>query len=208
MRKIKVLLIESEHIGTHIKKKIQEQPDIFVVELMASRELIRQHITQGIYDIILMDLWFALSFIEKYDLILYQGHIKTILLSSEKDGEWISSAIQAGMINIVLHSSYENISFAIRDAYSGRRYNEVKIMEILSQEISRLKKIEGKWILTRSEQEILELIGQGYSRKQIMEYLHVSEGAVKNHVFHAIKKMKVKNGKEAAALAKRKGWIS
>lgn len=57
------------------------------------------------------------------------------------------------------------------------------------------------------ELEVIKLISKGYTRKQIMQTLYISESTVKSHFFHLIKKFNVSSGKEAALIARRKGWI-
>lgn len=211
MSKIKVALIESNPVWREtLLHTLQIEPDLEVVETAASKEQGQQLIIQKQFDVVLLNLMLVPDIHDGLDLAneAIKENAKMLLMASESDSEWVGNAIQAGVMNIVLKSCYEQLPTAIREVYLGHDFIHPHTLQMLRHEIIRLKIIEGEWMLTRSEREILELIGQGYSRKQIMAYLHVSESAVKNHVFHAIKKMKVKSGKDAAAMAKRKGWIS
>jgi DNA-binding NarL/FixJ family response regulator len=63
---------------------------------------------------------------------------------------------------------------------------------------SRMKgtaKIAG---LTPREKDILGLIGDGLSNRQIADYLHIEEGTVKNHVHHILHKLDVRSRSDAA----------
>jgi two-component system NarL family response regulator len=54
--------------------------------------------------------------------------------------------------------------------------------------------------LTQREEEILRLIQDGLSNKEIASRLHITSNTVKNHVHHLLEKLKVRNRHEAAWL--------
>lgn len=53
--------------------------------------------------------------------------------------------------------------------------------------------------LTPREEEVLELIGKGWTNQEIAEHLHIQLGTVKNHVHSILVKLDVENRKQAAA---------
>ncbi len=185
--------------------------DIVIVETAQTIEQAKSFMENSVFDILLLDLDLNVLKLEQINHILkaiHEGTFKTIVVLPEDNAEWVSDAFLAGASNVISQSQYFDLPNVIREVSKVEYQCMHPIsLKLLRSEMKRLKQIEGIWFLTRSEREILELINHGYSRKQVMAHLHVSESAVKTHVFHAIKKMKVKNGKEAAALAKRKGWI-
>ena len=52
-------------------------------------------------------------------------------------------------------------------------------------------------VLTRREQEVIDLLAQGLSNKQIAQRLHIQVATVKNHVHNVLKKLDVKGRREA-----------
>jgi len=70
----------------------------------------------------------------------------------------------------------------------------------LSAEVSRIKAIE-TMVLTDREMEILQLLDEGQSNKQIAQALHISLHTVKNHVHRILEKLEVSNRREAVHLA-------
>jgi two-component system nitrate/nitrite response regulator NarL len=62
--------------------------------------------------------------------------------------------------------------------------------------------------LTTREREILELIDEGFSNKQIAQRLRIELPTVKNHVHHILVKLGVNRRAEAAALARSSGLRS
>lgn len=76
----------------------------------------------------------------------------------------------------------------------------------LSAEVSRIRTID-TMVLTDREMEILRLLDEGQSNKQIAKALHLSLHTVKNHVHSIIQKLEVSNRREAVHLAYNKGWL-
>ena len=62
--------------------------------------------------------------------------------------------------------------------------------------------------LTRRESEILQLVANGLSNKEIANELTITEGTVKNHVHNALEKLHLTNRVQAAAYAVRQGLTS
>jgi DNA-binding NarL/FixJ family response regulator len=60
--------------------------------------------------------------------------------------------------------------------------------------------------VTRRELEILQLVADGLSNKEIGKKLFITEGTVKNHVHNALEKLHVENRVQAAAYIVRQGW--
>lgn len=76
----------------------------------------------------------------------------------------------------------------------------------LSTEVSRIKAID-TMVLTDREMEILQLLDEGQSNKQIALALHISLHTVKNHVHRILEKLQVNNRREAVHLAYNHGWL-
>jgi DNA-binding NarL/FixJ family response regulator len=76
----------------------------------------------------------------------------------------------------------------------------------LSAEVSRIKSID-TMVLTDREMEILQLLDEGQSNKQIAQALHISLHTVKNHVHRILEKLQVNNRREAVHLAYHNGWL-
>jgi two-component system, NarL family, nitrate/nitrite response regulator NarL len=63
-------------------------------------------------------------------------------------------------------------------------------------------------VLTRRESEILQLVADGLSNKEIANELTITEGTVKNHVHNALEKLHLTNRVQAAAYAVRQGYAT
>ncbi len=55
--------------------------------------------------------------------------------------------------------------------------------------------------ISHRELEVLALVMEGYSNKQVAEILHIKHQSVKNHAHHLMKKLGVRNGSQAVVIA-------
>lgn len=62
-------------------------------------------------------------------------------------------------------------------------------------------------VLTLREREVLLLVAQGKSNKEIAEQLNIAERTVRSHLENILQKLDVKNRTEAAIKAVQEGWI-
>ena len=65
----------------------------------------------------------------------------------------------------------------------------------------------GSGVLTPRQTEILALIANGESTKEIAQMLHISEETVRNHVRHALRRLRAHSRAEAVAVAYRTGLL-
>jgi DNA-binding CsgD family transcriptional regulator len=65
----------------------------------------------------------------------------------------------------------------------------------------------GSGVLTPRQTQVLALIANGASTKQIAQILHISEETVRNHVRHALVRLRVHSRAEAVAVAYRTGLL-
>lgn len=79
-------------------------------------------------------------------------------------------------------------------------------LQQLSAEVSRISAMD-TLVLTDRELEILLLVDEGQSNKQIARSLRISLHTVKNHVHRILEKLQVSNRREAAYLANSNGWL-
>ena len=61
--------------------------------------------------------------------------------------------------------------------------------------------------LTDRERQVLRLAADGQSGADIAEFLHLSEGTVRNYLSEAVGKLSARNKVDAARIARAKGWL-
>jgi two-component system, NarL family, response regulator len=124
-----------------------------------------------------------------------------VLTSFEKE-EDIYRAVRAGAHGYLLKDTSESeMIAAINIVHSGRRYIPRHIAARLTDRMMRSD-------LTARELQILELLAQGSTNKQIAGTLSISENTVRHHVNNIMEKLQVSDRTEAVATALRNGVLS
>ena len=134
---------------------------------------------------------------------------QVVILSSYDDIKLIKEVLSMGAKGFVpKKSAGEHIVKAIRNVFKGEQYfsDEVKekMMKTLMGKPTQEKgSQEGMLInsLTRREYQILKLIAQQYTTKEIAQALHVSDSTVETHRKNLIRKVNVKNSVGLAIFA-------
>lgn len=125
-----------------------------------------------------------------------------ILLFTTYDGdEDIFRAMHAGARGYVLKDCpRDELIRAVRTIHRGSRY--------LSPPVgAKLADAQGLPPLTEREREVLKLLAEGQSNKEISFSLAVSESTVKTHVASIIEKMGVNSRTEAVLTAQKRGFL-
>jgi len=140
------------------------------------------------------------------------SNIKVIALSMHSERQIVVGILRAGALGYLLKdSSSMELVEAVRTVYRGRNYLSQKISDIVLQEISDVKKDTesiGVEILTNRECEILQLISEGNSTKNIAEVLFISPKTVESHRANIMEKLNIHNIPELTKYAIREGLTS
>jgi DNA-binding NarL/FixJ family response regulator len=124
-----------------------------------------------------------------------------VLTSFEKE-EDIYRAIRAGAHGYLLKDTSESeMIAAINILFAGKRYIPRHIAARLTDRMMRSD-------LTARELQILELLAQGSTNKQIAGTLSISDNTVRHHVNNIMEKLQVSDRTEAVATALRNGVLS
>jgi DNA-binding NarL/FixJ family response regulator len=126
-----------------------------------------------------------------------------LMLTSFADDEALFDAILAGAAGYVLKQIRgSDLTGAVRAVAAGQSLLDpratAKVMERLRSQASRTDPLEG---LTERERDILVLIGEGLTNRQIGDRLHLAEKTVKNYVSNLLAKLGMERRTQAAVFA-------
>jgi DNA-binding NarL/FixJ family response regulator len=126
---------------------------------------------------------------------------RIIVLTTFDGDEDIYRAVQAGAKGYLLKDvPREGLMDSIRRVYAGETFVPLHLVAKLADRIS------GE-TLSEREIEVLKLMAQGKSNKEIAAALFISEGTVKSHGKSIFARMNVRSRAEAVAEASRRGLI-
>lgn len=158
-------------------------------------------------DIVLMDIRLAGgSGIEACQQIKEQlPETKVLMLTSFAEDELLFAAIRAGATGYLLKQiAGGDVVRAIEAAARGESMLDPSLTQRVFSEVRRsIKKEEAVAFqdLTAQERQVLYLIAEGRTNREIATELFLSEGTVRNYVSSILSKLSVSNRAEAAAYA-------
>jgi DNA-binding NarL/FixJ family response regulator len=134
---------------------------------------------------------------------------RIIILTAYDEDERIVSAVVAGAQGYLLKGApREDIFRAIRVVHAGGSLLQPMVASKLRQHLSRQWAKSAETIdLTPREIEVLQLIAQGMSNKQIAADLAITERTTKFHVSSILSKLEAANRTEAVRLAAQRGLV-
>lgn len=178
-----------------LRTLIDLEPDLTVVDLAENGRDALSKINAAQPNVVLMDIRMpVMDGVECTKTIKQQYPcIKVLILTTFDDDEFIIEALRNGAVGYILKDlSSEKLVEAIKDAYSGNSIMQPQIAaKIVSHIAGKTKEPNHKLELTDREKDVLQLVGNGMSNKEIAKKLYISEGTVKNYISNLYSKLEV-----------------
>ena len=208
------VLVADDHaiVRKGICALLATEPDIEVVgEAKDGRDVIAE--TQRLQpDVILMDLVMpGMDGLEAIrHITTHQPGTRILVLTSFAGDDKVFPAIRAGALGYLLKDSGpEELVQAIHQVYRGRSSVHPTVARRLLQELSGPSgRGSDRESLTEREVEVLQLVAQGQSNRQISHQLAISEATVRTHVSNILAKLTLSSRTQAALYALQKGLVS
>ena len=138
------------------------------------------------------------------DLKNISDDLKIVVISTSENISQIKKIILSGVDGYILRrADFSNIKQAFEQIFQGQKYIPDALKDIENENIN---KINSK-ILTNRQSQVLDLIAQGKSNKQIAYEIGVSEATVKLHINALLRTLKVNNRTQAVITAQKIGLI-
>ena len=144
------------------------------------------------------------------DIKCQNPHIKILVLTLHRSAEHFFGAIDAGADGYALKDAKQReLVQAIRTVLEGRHY-VCKDLEQLSRQVRPLSEKNdcddsGLPSLTKREREILKLIAEGFTNKEIANYLYISPKTVDNHRTNLMRKLDLHSAQALTLFALKAG---
>jgi DNA-binding NarL/FixJ family response regulator len=211
MRRIRILIADDHTLVRQaLAQMLQTEPDFEVVGQAADSEEAFQKTKVLDPDIVLMDIHMpkGREGIEATQRITeHNPRIGVIMLTMERHDEYLIEAIKAGAKGYLLkNANSQELTEAIRAVAAGEAQLEPPMARRVLEEFRRLSERHDAVHLTEREIEILQLVAQGASNKEIAKKLEISEKTVRNRLSVIFDKLHINNRTEAALYALREGY--
>lgn len=216
MRKLRILLADDHKLlRSGLRLLLERQPDMSVVaEADDGREAVRNAATSK-PDVVVLDIGMPnLNGIEACVQIT-QEHSATavVMLSMHSDESYVLRALKAGARAYLLKDSAESdLVRAIHAVAEGKSYFSPAVSKVLLEDyVRKLQRagVEDSFeLLTSREREILQLVAEGKSNKEVAHLLNLSVYTVETHRSNLMQKLNLRGVPELILYAVRKGIIS
>ncbi|MBU5482187.1 response regulator transcription factor [Blautia sp. MSJ-19] len=152
-------------------------------------------------DVLLMDIRMKnMNGLEASGKILKENpEANILLLTTFLDDEYIVKALRLGAKGYLLKQDYANILPAIRAVYSGQTVFGQEIMSKIPDLIQEKAGFDyNSCEINEREKEIICLIANGYSNKEIAAKMYLSEGTVRNYLSAILDKLQLRDRTQVA----------
>jgi DNA-binding NarL/FixJ family response regulator len=146
-------------------------------------------------DIILVDISMpVMNGLESLEALSGQTPgVRIIILTMHEEREYILQALKSGAAGYLIKNIERfELERAIITVFEGGKYFSPIITNILAEAVSKPEASDIAEVTPR-EKEVLELVAQGNSTKQIADLLGISIRTVESHRINMLKKLKVNN---------------
>lgn len=210
--KIKVLIVDDHEIFRNGLKMVLGK--LKYVELAGEAENGQEFIDflgKEVPDIVLLDIEMpVLNGVEAAKIAIKKyPKLKIIALTMFGEDDYIQSMLDVGAKGFLMKNiNKETLDKAILTVHNGGNYYSEELFEFFTKQFKKEKESpEEELNLTRREKEILQLLCEGLSNKEIADALFISERTVLGHKTNLLTKTNTKNSLSLMAYAIKKKLV-
>ena len=213
---IRILLADDHKITRQgLRSMLEKQDDIEVVAEAEDGHHAIELVRELAPDIVIMDVSMpGLNGVEATRQIVrnFEGVVKVIALSMHSDTSYVAEMLRHGAYGYLLKDcAFTELADAIRVVFTGKKYLSPDISGIVVDDyLHRLSRGDGAGgkVLSNREREVLQMVAEGISTKEIAKKLHISIKTVETHRRQIMKKLNIFSVAELTKYAVRKGLTS
>src|SRR6202451_2194848 len=213
---VRILLADDHTVMRNgLRLLLERQPNLTVVgEAADGREAVALAAAEE-PDVVVMDIAMPhLNGVEAArQIVNHNPRIAVAILSMHSDESYVIRALKAGARAYLLKDSAEaDLLAAVRALSEGKSFFSPAISKILVEDYMRQLESRGAEdtyeLLTNREREILQLLAEGRTNKEVANMLNLSLYTVETHRTHILQKLNLHSVPELILYAVRKGIIA
>lgn len=215
MKKLRVFVADDHAVlRDGLKALVNGQPDMEVVGEADNGRVTVERAKELMPEILLMDISMPdLNGVAAAELLRQEcPTVKILVLTAYKDKGYLDRFLKVGASGYVLKlSAAEELIGAIRQVAAGGVYLDPQMADRITEGYVRSHLLKGEVRqreLTMREEEVLRLIAQGHSNKEISNSLKISVKTVESHKANLMQKLELRTRTEIVRYALRQGWLN
>lgn len=203
------ILLADDHpfLRAGIRAELAEEDDILIVGEAGTGDEVMALCAELMVDVLVLDLSMpgpppreTVAFLKQHC-----PEMKILVLTAYQEEAYIRGMLALGVKGYLLKDeATEALVDAIRAVQRGERWFSQPVLEKMA---SGFRSETNEMPLTTRELEILKLLRQGLTNKEIAYHLRIAERTVRYHVENLLDKLQARNRPEAVANAIQKGWL-
>jgi two-component system response regulator NreC len=210
------IVLADDHtiIRSGLRLLLERQPDFKVVAEAEDGRQAVQLVAKHHPDVVILDIGMPqLNGIEATrQIVAQESHPNVVILSMHSDESYVLRALKAGARAYILKNAAEaDLIRAVQAVSEGKSFFSPVISKMLLEDYMRQvreKEVEDTYdLLTPREREILQLIAEGKTNKEIATILGLSPHTVETHRGNILEKLNLHSVPELILYAVRKGII-
>lgn len=213
---IRILLADDHTVmRSGLRLLLERQPNLKVIgEAADGREAVTMAAAED-PDVVVMDIAMPhLNGVEAArQIVTHNSRVAVVILSMHSDESYVIRSLKAGARAYLLKDSAEaDLIEAIHAITGGKSFFSPAVSRILKEDyVRQLGKMDAEdtyELLTNREREVLQLVAEGKSNKEVANLLNLSLYTVETHRTHILQKLNLHSVPELILYAVRKGIIS
>ena len=211
------IVLADDHVLVRqgLRRILAERADLEVVGESSDGLELLNLLNHVIPDMVILDIFMPnLRGIEAiHEIKKIHPDVKVLILTMHRDKEYLYLALSAGAKGYLLKEDADKELFsAIEKVRQGKTYISPFFSEELVDDLVQIGRGDAKTIfetdpLTPREREVLKLVAEGKSSKEIANLLFISASTVSNHRASIMEKLNLNKATDLVKYAIRKGYI-
>ena len=208
---IQLLLVDDHHVVRRgLRSFLESFADIRVVADVATGEVAIEGLERWLPDVAVVDLLLpgGIDGIETTrQICAISPHTQVVMLTAQTDNSAVLAALRIGALGYVRKDAAPEILLtAVRSAARGQSVLDPAVAGEVLQSIVGESSVKSD--LTEREMDVLRLLANGQTNRQIAESLVIGEETVKTHVGNILTKLHLVHRTQAVLYALKRGLIS
>jgi DNA-binding NarL/FixJ family response regulator len=204
------VLIADDHgiVRSGVKLLLDRQPDIEVVAEAEDGVDAVEKVIEHRPDVAVLDVSMPrmTGLQATHEIKQHAPETQVLILSMHDDERYLFEALRAGAAGYVLkRAADQDLVDAVRAAGRGEPFLTAAAQQTLIRDF--LERGDQPGELTPREQEVVKLIAEAHTNKEIAEILHLSEKTVESHRARVLQKLGMRDRVELVRYAIRQGLV-
>jgi DNA-binding NarL/FixJ family response regulator len=206
-----ILIADTQYLITEsLKSILKNELNYTTTEIVCTKKDLIRALSGSSVKLLILDynqLDFD-NFSEIKKIVCEDSHIPVLILTNSLTNSELAELNSIGIKNIILKSAEkEELIAAVEMTAKGRKYYSAEVLDMITEAYDKRNSVQENTQLTKAEIEIVKLIAEGFTTKEIARRKFNSYHTVMTHRKNIFRKLRVNNASELVMYAIRTGII-